>query len=248
MIVDTFTLVGESLFDASTTPDGLVDVMEEAGIDRAVVCPARPPGNHLAPANEVLAEAVRASQGRLIGFARVDPNLGDEAVAQARQGLDELGLSGLFLHPWEETFRVSARQVDAVVEAAREAAVPVLIAAGYPWLSEGLQIGELAARFPDVTFIASNGGQINVSGLGQIDIELALERCPNLYVQTAGVYREDFLENVVARFGAERLLFASGFPTTDPRLEVQRPRSMHVDDDAKTAVLGGNAVRLLHLA
>ena len=96
----------------------------------------------------------------------------------------------------------------------REAAVPVLIAAGYPWLSEGLQIGELAARFPDVTFIASNGGQINVSGLGQSDSELALERCPNLYVQTAGVYREDFLENVVARFGAERLLFASGFPTT----------------------------------
>ena len=34
--------------------------------------------------------------------------------------------------------------LDAVVQVAASAEVPVLVAAGYPWLSEGLQIGELA--------------------------------------------------------------------------------------------------------
>ena len=248
MIVDGFTLLGESLFGHSSTRDGLLRAMDDSGVDRAVACPARPPGYDLAPANDAIAGAVATDGDRLIGFARVDPNIGEDAAREARRALEELGLAGLFLHPWEETFRVSAPAVDSVVEVARAAEVPVLVAAGYPWLSEGLQVGELAARFPDVDFIATNGGQLNISGLGQTDIELAMARCPNLYLQTAGVYREDFLENVVGRFGAERLLFSSGFPITDPRLEVQRPRSMHVDDATKEAVLGGNAVRLLGLA
>lgn len=246
MIVDSFTLLGESIFGCSATRDDVLRVMDEAGIDRAVACPARPRYYHLGPANDALAAQV-AGHDQLIGFARVDPNLGEDAAREARRALGDLGLAGLFLHPWEETFRVSAPPVDGVVEAAQAAGVPVLIAAGYPWLSEGLQIGELASRFPDVNFIATNGGQLNISGLGQTDIELAMARCQNLYLQTAGVYREDFLENVVERFGSDRLLFASGFPVYDPRLEVQRPRSMHVDQATSDAVLGDNATRLLGL-
>ena len=45
---------------------------------------------------------------------------------------------------------------------------------------------------------------------------------PNLHLQTAGVYREDFIEGIAARHGPERLLFASAFPLMDPRLELRR--------------------------
>ncbi|MCY4025782.1 MAG: amidohydrolase family protein [Acidobacteria bacterium] len=186
----------------------------------------------------------RASD-RLIGFARVDPNRADTAATEALRALDGLGLSGVFLQPWEETFRVSSAVVEPLIEIAQERGVPVIMAAGYPWLSEGLQIGDLARRFPDVAFIATNGGQINISGLGQTDIELAMTDCPNLSLQTAGVYREDFLEGIVERFGADRLLYASAFPLMEPLLEVERPRSMHVSEEARAAVLGGTAVRLL---
>jgi uncharacterized protein len=65
-------------------------------------------------------------------------------------------------------------------------------------------------------------------------------------VQTSGVYREDFLEGVVERFGAERLLYASAFPQFDPRLELLRVRwAPKLGDDAREAILGGNATRLL---
>jgi predicted TIM-barrel fold metal-dependent hydrolase len=211
------------------------------------VVPAKPAGYHLGPANDALAGVVRAHPDRLVGLARVDPHLGREAVVELERALDELGLRGLFLHPWEETFRVSAPFVDPIVEVARRRGVPVIVAAGYPWLSEGLQVGELASRFPDVRFVATNGGQINISGLGQTDVELALTACPNLSVQTAGVYREDFLENVVERFGAERLLFASGYPLLEPRLEILRGRWLHVSDEALAAVLGDNAADLFGL-
>ncbi len=245
MIVDSLTFLGESLFGPRATAAELLAVMDELGVDRAVVCPLRPCGYHLGPANELVAEAVRAHSDRLCGFARVDPNLGDEACAELERALGELGLRGLFLHPWEETFRASAPFVDPVVELARAHGVPVIVAAGYPWLSEGLQVGDLARRFPDVAFVATNGGQINISGLGQTDVELALAASPNLAVQTAGVYREDFLENVVARFGAGRLLYASAFPYLEPRLEILRARWMHVDEEARARILGRNARALL---
>jgi predicted TIM-barrel fold metal-dependent hydrolase len=219
--------------------------MDELGIERAVSCPLRPRGYHLGPANELVAEAVHAHPDRLVGFARVDPNLGEEACAELERAVGELGLRGLFLHPWEETFQVGGLLVEQVLEVARRRMLPVIVAAGYPWLSEGLQVGELARRFPDVRFVATNGGQINISGLGQADVELALAANPNLAVQTAGVYREDFLENVVARFGPERLLYASAFPLLEPRLEILRVRWAHFGEAARAAVLGGNARALL---
>lgn len=245
MRVDSLTFVGESLFGPRATAAELLAVLDELEVERAVVCPLRPPGYRLEPANEAVAEAVRAHPDRLTGFARVDPNLGDAACAELARALGELGLRGLFLHPWEETFRVSAPLVDPVVEVARAHRVPVIVAAGYPWLSEGLQVGELARRFPDVGMIATNGGQLNISGLGQTDVELALAANPNLSVQTAGVYREDFLENVVARFGAGRLLYASAFPYLEPRLEILRALRAGFDDVARAAVLGGNIARAL---
>jgi uncharacterized protein len=221
--------------------------LDEVGADRAIVCPAKPRGYDLGAANDAVAEAVALGDGRLTGVARVDPLLGDEACAELERALGRLGLRGLFLHPWEETFRIADPCVVPIVETARRHSVPVIVAAGYPWLSEALQVGALALRFPDVTFVATNGLQLNISGLGQFDAELALAEAKNLLVQTAGVYSEDFLEGVVRRFGAERLVYASNYPLLDPRLEVRRVQWAAFGDAEQAAVLGGNAARMFGL-
>ena len=243
MTVDSLTFVGESISGAKASAEELLSRLDEAKIDRAVVCPLKPRSSLLEEANDIVAAAVRRYPDRLVGFARVDPNLGDDAVRELHRATGELGLRGLFLHPWEETFRIHDPRVDPLLEGLT---VPVIVAAGYPWLSEGLQVGELARRHPGVTVVATNGCQLNISGLGQVDAELALAGNANLAVQTTGVYREDFLEGVAARFGAERLLYASGFPFFDPRLEVLRVRwAPNLDEGARRLVLGGNAERLL---
>jgi predicted TIM-barrel fold metal-dependent hydrolase len=241
--VDSLTFLGDSLFGAKASVEDLLARLDDAGIDRAVVCPLKPRSSRLEEANEVVAAAVRDHPDRLLGFARVDPNLGEDAAEELDRATRELGLRGLFLHPWEETFRVHDRRVDALVEGFR---LPVIVAAGYPWLSEALQVAELARRNPELTLVATNGCQINISGLGQVDAELALEECPNLAVQTTGVYREDFIEGVAARLGAERLLFASAYPFFDPRFEVLRVRwAPNLDERQRRLVLGANAERLL---
>jgi len=221
VIVDSLTFAGE----------GLIAALDRAGIERAVVCAGRARGHGYDVANARVAALAEEHPDRLVAFARVDP-LAPVATT---------GASGLFLHPWEDAFRVAESAVDAVLDGR-----PVIVATGYPFVSEALQVAELAGRHPETTFVATNGGQINISGLGQDDAFLALEACPNLYVQTSGVYREDFLEGVVERFGAERLVYASAWPQFDPRLELLRVRwAPNFGEDARTAILGGNATRLL---
>ena len=243
MIVDGLAYLGESIQGYQQSVDELLAYLDGLRIDRAVVVPVKPPGYHLEPENERVAAAAQAHPDRLVGFARVDPLRGESAAREVERGAAELGLRGLFLHPWEETFRIHDERVVRLLDGF---ALPVIVAAGYPWLSEGAQVAELARRLPAVAVVATNGCQLNSSGLGQTDAELALAANANLCAQTTGVYREDFLEGIVARFGAERLLYASGFPLFDPLLEVLRARwAPGLDDRAKALVLGGNAERLL---
>jgi predicted TIM-barrel fold metal-dependent hydrolase len=229
VIVDTLTVAAP----------GLVETLDEAGIDRAVVCPPRARGHGYDVENDRVAALVALHPGRLHGFARVDP-LAPRAAEELERAL-ALGLRGLFLHPWEDAFTITDPAVDSLI-----GEVPVIVATGFPLVSEGLQVGELARRHPQTTVVATNGAQFNISGLGQRDALLALEANPNLVIQTTGVYREDFLEGVVERFGADRLLFASGFPQFDPRLELLRVQwAPNLDGTARETILAANAERLL---
>jgi predicted TIM-barrel fold metal-dependent hydrolase len=245
MIFDGLNFLGESLFGPSVSVDAVVARMDEVGIHRSVLCAFKPRDYRLEGGNERVADAVAANADRFVGFVRVDPHLG---AREAERGLHELDLRGIFLHPWEETFRINAQVVDDVLEVAATNAAPVLVASGYPWLSEAPQISEIAQRFPNVTFIATNGGQINMSGLGQVDAELALASSQNLIIQTAGVYREDFLEQVVKNFGSERLMFASSFPLLDSALEIRRVTWAHFEPADAELILGLNLRRLLNSA
>ena len=245
MVTDSLAFLGKSFNGPAADVTSLLDAMDGLRIEQVVVCPFKPPGYDLLRANETVAEAVRSYPDRLIGLARVDPWQGGEgAMAEVDRCVEELGLRGIFLHPWEETFNISGPQVDPIAVAAGRHQIPVVVAAGYPFLSEALQVGDLASRHPGVTFIATNGCQINISGLATYDVHFALKRNPNLFIQTAGVYRQDFLSEVIDEHGVERLLFASGFPLTDPRLEILRVSGELFDEATQDAICYENAQRL----
>ena len=243
--IDAHVYVGERLHGGGVDAAQLVARIRAAGVERAIAVPAKPKCYHLGPANDLAAAAQRDFPQSLRCLARVDPNQ-DDAAQELARALDVLGLKGLFLHPHEELFRVNAPLVRPLLELCQERGVPVMVATGWLAVSEGPQVADLARQFPDVQIVMTNGGQINLSGLGQTDAEIALADHPNLTVQTAGTYREDFIEGCVARFGADRVLYASMCPLLDPRLEVRRVQwAPNLDDAQKQLMLGGNAERIL---
>jgi len=245
MIVDALMLLGENRFGpALAVPDALARC-HDLGIDTVVAAPARPLDYHLEPANERLAAAARDSGGRLAALGRVDPLNGRRAEAEARRCLDELGCAGLFLHPGEESFPVTA--AGHVLRVAAERGRPVVVAAGWFALSEPLQVAQAAAEFPDLPVVLTHGGQINISGLAMADAWLALTANDNLLVMTNGEYRQDFIERLAGELGPDRVLYASFAPTFDPAFELRRIRSARMTAEARAAVEGGNAARLFGL-
>ncbi|HYY87886.1 MAG TPA: amidohydrolase family protein [Chloroflexota bacterium] len=244
--IDAFVFLGQSLLGYGQSEAELLARLDAADVERAVVCPVKPRGYHLAPANDLVAEAA-ARQQRFVGLARVDPHFEDDALRELDRAVETLGLRGLFLHPWEETFRVNDPRVDPLLRRCADLDVPVLIATGYPWLSEAAQVGDLARRFPSVPIVMTHGGQINISGLGQADAFDVLRRYPNVNIETSGVYRQDFLLDVATDLGAERVLFGSNSPRMDMRLEVQRARWADLPEAARALILGNNAWRVFRL-
>ena len=151
------------------------------------------------------------------------------------------------MRPTVDAFTFVGQSLFGQGQTSAELQLPVVIASGYPWVSEAAQVGDLARRFPTVTLVMTHGGQINISGLGQADALGTLQRHANVYMETSGVYRQDFLEDVATQIGPERVLFGSNSPFMDMRLEVERARWANLAEDSKMLILAGNAQRIFKL-
>ncbi len=245
MFFDFRVFLGNSFDGTQEGATQLLKRMDHLEIERALVCPLKPVSYDLGQANARLAAEIAQHSDRFVGAVRIDP-WQPNASDLLRRGFETLGLQALYLNPWEESFRIDMPRLAVVMEALQDYHAPLLVAAGYPWVSEALQIQKLAERWPETPIVMSNGGQINISGLGQADVTLAMSISPNLYIDTAGVYRQDFIEETVQTFGAERVLFGSGAPYFDQRYEVMRIRYAKVEAHERTSMQFGNARRLLN--
>jgi predicted TIM-barrel fold metal-dependent hydrolase len=242
MIVDGLVYLGTSHFGSELDAASAIAGMDRVATDVAIAVPVHPAGGQFGPINDAVIAAADDSGARLIPLARVDPWDGESAVAELRRAV-AAGARGLFLHPSEEHFRINDIRVRPIVECAAELGVPVTVSAGFHLFAEGLQLGYAAAWTPDNPFVLTNGGQFNISGLGQFDAELALLN-PNVHVQTSGIYREDFLERVVATFGPDRLIFATAAPMFAMSYERKRVELAHFSDAERHLILGGNSARI----
>jgi predicted TIM-barrel fold metal-dependent hydrolase len=218
--------------------------MDRLGIDKAILTPVKPRNYQLEPMNEPVAEAVEKHPERLMGLCRVDPWQGRAAVDEAQRGFEKLGACGLYLDPVEENFQVNSSILGPILEEAQHHDRPVVINAGHTRVSHPSQIRDVASQFSEIQFVACNGGQINISGILQFEARRMLESCPNVVIDTAGTYREDFIEEIVTELGAERVVFASGSPIYDQEFEMARIRFAHLDHFQKQKLWGLNALKI----
>jgi predicted TIM-barrel fold metal-dependent hydrolase len=246
VILDANANVGPTVFDDfefEPTLAALEASMDQYGIDEAVVAPLKPPAADFDAANARLT-ARTADHDRFHAIGRIDP-LREESVTNAECALDEYGLGGLKLHPWEERYAITHSSVEPVIEVARERDVPVWIHAGYPNVSHALSIRDVAQAFPDIPFVLTHTNQLDVSGRSGSDALLLARETGNTYFELSGVYRRDLVETLVETIGPGRVLFGTNAPYFHPAVEKSRVTGSELDDDEKRAVLGESATRLL---
>lgn len=238
MIVDT--LVG--IAPVSMTEKDLFRQLDTARIDVAWVVGGGNSADCALSEEFVNSWAVRHPD-RLRSIIWVDPQ--DAVTVDRLKGRPDGAAppAAVFFRPGQDAYTVTDAAYAEAFEAVTTLHIPAIIETGVPWRSEALQVAQVAERHPCLNIVMTNGGQINISGLGQYNALLALQRA-NVFVQTTGVYRQDFLEHVMMQVGDQKMLFASGLPRFDVELEIKRIQWAKVPDNTKTAVLGGNASRL----
>ncbi len=217
-------------------PNRILDRMDAAGVDMAMVC-------SLAQRieNDFIAGLVEKHPDRFIGFGQVMPQADDALDEIAR--MKDLGISGLKLHPSMHGYHVADHGLlDPVFEKCAELGMPVLINALDDAFCAPLAIEEIAKGHPTVpTIIAHMGAVWNVP-----EAIIVAERNPHIYLETSATLIAD-VRRAYARIGASQILLGSEWPGSDFDLERMKIAKAIPDDADRALVEGGNMARILGL-
>jgi len=239
------------------TPEGLLQLMDRAGITRACVSSASAiMYRNCQAGNEELAEMLGASgTDRLIPFATLSP-----AYAGWEDDLrwchEVLGAKGVRLYPTYHRYTLSDACCHEFVEAAASLGMLISIPQRVEdyrqrhWLIDAPDINlnefaKLVAAHPNAKFLVSNA-----LGVGGSDLVTRKDDLPaNYWVDICRpdvVYTKDAL-GLIEALGIDRIVFGSGIPFNYPepatlRLEVLEKQGYEVEK-----IASGNASGLLSL-
>jgi predicted TIM-barrel fold metal-dependent hydrolase len=215
-------------------PNRLLTAMDQAGVDKAMVC-------SLAQRieNEFLAGLVAAHPDRLFGFGQVKPQ-DDDALDQIRR-FAEAGLVGLKLHPSLHGYHVADHGLlDPVFGLCADLGLPVLVNALDDPFCAPLAIEEIAKDHPTVTTIIAHMGAVwNVP-----EAIIVAERRPNVYLETSATLLSD-VRQAHARLGAGKILMGTEWPGSDFELERLKIAKAVPDPADRALIEGGNLARLM---
>ncbi len=242
MIIDSHTHVDEApAYGWFDPPETIVNLLDEAEIEQAIVMTYRDAPGPEERVIEYIAEAIQRYPGRLIGYARMNPRYGDEAVELFDKAIREYKFKGLKLHPVSYVMHPAS---DATLELIRHAAslnAPALFHCGDEEFTLPLQVAEAAEAVPEATIILGHmGGYFHVR-----DAIRVAKRLPNLVLETSAMPYPAMIRETVEQLGAERLLFASDGPGCDPALEVEKVKRAGLTSEQESLIFEGNIARIL---
>ncbi len=256
MIVDTNAYLGPFAFRQlrHNTADGLLRLMDEKQIDRAMVSSAiavtyRNPQS----GNEELAAAVERHRDRLIPFAVINPSyagwLDDLQVCH-----EKLGMKGLRLYPEWHNYALSDECLLALVEEAAKrkmiVSIPIRVedSRQQSWLVDipDVPLAEIVALLkacPKTKFILLNGIGYTGSPFGKSAGGLPANYF--LEISRLSATLADELGTLLAAVGPERLVFGSGMPFKYPDPALLKLEVLDAHEEVKEKIRSGNAVGLL---
>lgn len=239
-------------YDLNMHCDGTLDTLlaedKKAGIACSVVFSTATAMPQVQSIHKFIHKMQEASQGRLLGFGTLHPDMTPLQIEQEVDSILELGLHGIKLHP---DFQEIPADSEAVFSMARAAAgkLPIIIHAGdyRHGFSHPEQIRKLALANPDLTLIAAHFG-----GWSEwFKAPDALAGLPNVYVDTSSSL--DFISperatEMIHRFGVDHVLFGTDYPMWGPCEETARFNKLALTPVERRKILYDNASTLLSLA
>jgi uncharacterized protein len=233
------------------TTESYLRLLDGAGVDYGVVLAEVAPITSAICSNERVAELCRGTP-RLVPFASVNPLMTARADAALERLVRHDGFRGLKLYPTYQYFYPNDALVYPLYAKAQELRIPVMWHTGSSVFrgsrlkyGDPLYLDDVAVDFPDLTVIITHSGRPF-----WYDRAAALARFhENVYMEIAGLPPKRLLTYFpeLERLAA-KVIYGSDWPGVPTVKEnVAAIRALPLSEAAKTAILGGNAARILGL-
>ena len=235
-------------YDVNMTPEGIVRLLDEAGVDYGIaLAEYNPIVTGIVP-NEYVAEFCSKSE-RLIGFASVNPWLMPDPARKFEEAVIRLKMRGLKIYPSYEHIYPNDKRLYPVYRKAEDFGVPVMFHTGSSVFkgskikySNPIYLDDLAVDFPDLKIVMAHGGR----GLWYREAYLLAKIHRNVYLEISGLPPKNLLkyfprlEKIV-----DKVIFGSDFPGAIIKDCVEGIRSLPLPANFKSKILGENAARIL---
>lgn len=233
------------------TRDQKIALMDEAGVDMALIAGWHGPEGSLI-SNEEVAEHVAAAPDRFRGLATVNLNEPMEAVREIRRWVDGKNFVGVRIVPWLWNLPPNDRRYYPVYAACVDAGVPFCTQIGHTGPLRSSETGRLIPYledvmldFPDLKIVAGHVGFPWVNEVISMTVKF-----PNFYVDTSAYALKrlppDF-RMYMQTVGRGRVMFGTNWPMIPPAKCLEGLDGLGMKADEKDAFLGGLAQQVFNL-
>ena len=180
------------------------------------------------------------SAGRIKSCYVLEPNLGSSEMPEAEALLKQLSEekpAAVRLLPKTKNYRVDEFYCGELLEVINELKLPVLFAAEENPGFECLPL--LAKAYPGIKFILLRHGFKDSRYLLPL-----IKKLDNIYLETGMMVDTGLIEEIVDKYGSEKLLFGSGLPFFVPAGALSLILYARIKDEDKENILGRNWLRL----
>ncbi|MFC2070019.1 amidohydrolase family protein [Chloroflexota bacterium] len=204
--------------------DGVIELMDKAGVDKAVIFPVDweavtgPPNVPVRDQNKAHADAAKKHKGRFIPVCALNPTRGD-ALDIAKEAIEDWGMKGFYFMP-ASGFRPDDPICFPIYEKCVEWKVPVIIHSGKEiahWdYCHPFRIANAALTYPELKVVIGHAGT-RIYRREAIEASIV----PNVYMDFSeyqGFWHlqpdkfYNWLRDAIDACGPEKVMFGSGFP------------------------------------
>jgi predicted TIM-barrel fold metal-dependent hydrolase len=239
------------LLAAGLTPERIVGLMDEAGVDRAMLSAWCRPGKWLIT-NDQIAAIVRHFPQRFVGVATVDLEKPVAAVRELERAVTELGFKALRIVPWLWNRPPNDKFYFPLYVKCIELDIPFCTQVGHTGPLMPSETGrpvpyldEVALAFPELRVV---GGHIGHPWTDEM-IGVAWKH-DNVFIDTSAYlprYYPPQLVHYIKTYGSDKVLFGTNFPQLSFARCVEQIDALGLPPEPRAKFLYGNARRVFRL-
>jgi len=235
-----------------SSPEGFLGLMDEGGIDYAVILAELAPITTGISDNVYVAEFCSRSP-RLIPFASINPYTISRPSEELERLVRDQGFRGLKLYPTYQHYYPNDAMIYPVYAKAQELGIPVMLHIGSSVFAgsrlkygDPIYLDDVAVDFPGLILIQCHSGRPfwyeKAFGLARIH--------ENVYMEISGLPPQMLLDYFpeLERI-ADKVIYGSDWPGVPTIKEnIRALKGLAMSEDSKRKILGANAARVLGIA